>query len=395
MVLLVFYILLLLIAFPLGQLSRVPLSLNVDVTLLDIVVGLGGILWIVRQIRTKSVTMNSQTKAFLVFISLLFLSLVLQVFHLPLYQIKEGALYLFRYIVYGSLFFIVFSSSQKVKQFLLRMLLLGGGILLVTGYAQFFLYPSLRNLIYAGWDEHFYRMFGTFLDPNYFGMFLVGYMLLAVSFLLSQKKRNMRFLLGALVLATFIGIVLSYSRTALLALSVGLLVMFWKKVYTKKIIFGICFLFVIGVSVMSVVGRHAEGNDLLRITSTNARIGDAKNALIIFSQNSLFGVGFNTYRFAQYRYGFMKGSLTQEDHGASGADSSLLFVMATSGIVGAVAFLYFLYIHFHHVKKQKNRLGLSTLLAFFVGSFFVNILFYPSLLVWLWIVLGVSENTSQ
>ncbi|HXS14696.1 MAG TPA: O-antigen ligase family protein, partial [Candidatus Saccharimonadales bacterium] len=386
--------LVLVLGLPLGELSRISFNLVTAVTFLDIIIGCGSSFWIVAQIVKLKKPVSPQAKAYSIFIGVLVLSLLFQIFFLPQSQLINGALYIVRYCLYGLLFFIVVGLSPKRKKITTFLLGCAGGILLFTGFLQFFFYPALRNLYYAGWDEHFYRMFGTFLDPNFFGLFLTGYTLFLVSLFQKQKNAWLKILFGLLILASFIGIVLTYSRTALISLAIGTLIMFWKNMQSKKVLGIISGFVVVAMIIIFLVGRHSIGNNLFRVTSSDARIGDAKNALIIFSQHPILGVGFNTYRYAQYRYGFMKPSSTQPDHGASGADNSLLFVLATTGIIGFAAFLYLLFVHMRILLQKKNRLGLATICSFIIGSFFINGLFYPFILVWLWVILGLSENTS-
>lgn len=393
MVFLIYLGLVLLIGLPLGQISRLSPTLVTSFTLLDVVVCSGGVVWLLQN-RLKTLDPYTIFKSFSLFIVILGLSLGDEIFSLPQSEIQVGLLYLIRYFFYGLLFFEIY-SHKKEKMAIMNLLLVGGGILLGSGYMQFFLYPALRNLIYAGWDEHFYRMFGTFLDPNFFGMFLVCYLILVVAYLRLQKKLKGKIFFSILSLATFIAIILSYSRTALFALIVGFVIFFWEKLYAKKFFVGVVLLIFLAGGIMTLVGRKAEGNDLLRLTSTGARIGNARNALIIFSHNPILGVGFNTYRYAQYKYGFIKPSPTQQDHGGSGADTSFLFVLATSGIVGFATFVYFLFTHFRILRRQSDRLGIATFSALLVGSLFVNVLFYPSLMVWMWVILGISENNEE
>jgi O-antigen ligase len=286
-------------------------------------------------------------------------------------------------------------SSASIKQRVHQLLIGSGILLLVGGYIQFFLFPSLRGLIYFGWDEHFYRMFGTFLDPNFFGLFLALFFLYVVAQLfrlkITSKKWTFAFFFS-LATAIFIAIFLTYSRTALLALSCGVFILFWSKQFWKWI----AILLVAGVLtaylVFPVIQKQAQGNNIFRTTSTDARLGSAKNAVIIFMDNPIIGIGFNAYRYSVYRHHFQPGVSMQEDHGASGADSSLLLVLATSGIIGLFFFLLYFLSHFKILLFAKKREGLAILIALFVGSIFVNGLFYPSLLVWVWIVLGITEN---
>ena len=67
-----------------------------------------------------------------------------------------------------------------------------------------------------------------------------------------------------------------------------------------------------------------EGVKLERMSTVWARIASWKKAWEIFSDNPIIGVGFNTYRYAQ--------KASPESHAGAGSDSSILLVMATTGI---------------------------------------------------------------
>jgi O-antigen ligase len=380
-----------------AEVTRFSPFLHISFTILDVTVALGllGILGMLGRIQTRRVFISPIGKGFFFLSGFFILSLLLNAHTLSQQQLVTSFLYIVRWVVYGSLFFLIAASKDATKKRVTIFLLISGMMLLLTGYVQFFFYPALRNLLYAGWDEHFYRMFGTFLDPNFFGLFLVVFCLFVLSLFLMKKKLSMKILLGVLGLLGLLGIILTYSRTAFIALAVGLLVLFWHTISFKKVVLVVGVLILLGLGVMTFVGRRAEGNDMFRLTSSRARVGDARNALIIFSKHPLFGVGFNAYRYAQYTEGFMKESPTQEDHGGSGADNSWLFVLATTGIIGFCMYVYFWKIHLDDLRRSKNSFGLATLTALWVGSLFTNGLFYPPLLVWLWIVLATTENTLQ
>lgn len=397
MVLLIFFFLLLCVALPLGEVTRATLGLTISFTFVDLLVTGGAILWLIQQFFIMKKNPFKKSKTFLAVIGIFLLSLVLNLFTLNESQFLASGLYIVRFFCLGLLFFMVRDSSLQIKKRLQLMLFAGGSLLLASGYMQYFLYPSLRNLIYFGWDEHFYRMFGTFFDPNFFGLFLVVFFLFLLSKIFTVSVQKKYLFVGLLMLstATFIAIFLSYSRTALFALICGMIILLWNKKFWKWFWIFLIAAVIATAGLFILSTRSKDVNSFFRTTSTDARLGSAKNALTIFLDSPIYGIGFNAYRYAQYRHHFMLGSPIQEDHGASGADSSLLLVLATSGIVGLSIFLLFLWNHVRALLKTQSKLGLATFTAIFVGSFFVNGLFYPFLLVWLWMVLGLTESDEQ
>lgn len=392
---LIFSLFLFLLAFPLGEISRFTYQLTISFTLLDVVVGLGSISWLFVQIVKKNYPKSDQAKLFLAVIGVFVLSLLLNAQRLSMQQVLASGLYIVRFTAYGVLFFMFQNLNTWQRKSVKVFLFFSGLILLLGGFVQYFFYPALRNLYYSGWDEHLFRMFSTFFDPNFFGLFLAAYFLFVVFLALKQNNKVYAISLFAVALVTLVGIALTYSRTAFLAVFAGLLILFWDKVNKKNFWISLIILFAISGAILGFLSRKSEGTNLFRSVSTDARLGSAKNALVIFNDSPLFGVGFNAYRYSQYAHHFMPSNIHQEDHGASGADSSILLVLATSGIVGFLVFCAFLWSHVRSLLINSNRLGLATFVAVFVGSFFVNGLFYPSILVWLWVILGISKSGEQ
>jgi hypothetical protein len=102
----------------------------------------------------------------------------------------------------------------------------------------------------------------------------------------------------------------------------------------------------------------------------------------IVKDNFLLGVGFNTFRYVQKQYGFLEPG-QEEIHSGAGSDSSLLFVFATTGIIGF--FVYLVALLFPaleaFLRKKGNWLMVFTLIgAFLLESQFINSLFYPQIM---------------
>ena len=75
-----------------------------------------------------------------------------------------------------------------------------------------------------------------------------------------------------------------------------------------------------------------------------------------------------------------------ESHACSGSDSSLLLVLATTGVAGFLSFLFLLI----HVWRNSNSLSKTLLVATLVHSMFSNSLFYPWILGYIVIAFSLS-----
>ena len=114
-----------------------------------------------------------------------------------------------------------------------------------------------------------------------------------------------------------------------------------------------------------------------------------KNSIQIFKENPFLGIGFNLYRYKQLDYGF----ITYDElysHSSAGADSSLLFVLATTGIVGVLVYIVSFIISFFH----GDTVAKAVLPSLFVESFFINSLFYPQIMFLMFIVIFNSLRDS-
>ncbi|MDO8452568.1 MAG: O-antigen ligase family protein [bacterium] len=293
-------------------------------------------------------------------------------------------LYLARFIVYSSLYFVIdwlLKKEKDLKEKIVSGLLIVGASISIFGLLQYLLYPDIRALKEFGWDPHLYRLFGSFLDPAFTGILIVFYLLLLLSLALNHgfKKIYIPQLLVGLG-----ALYLTYSRASYLAFLAGLAAILIVK--GKKKILGVC----IGVFLFSLLllpRTEGIGTRLERVSTIVARGQNYKETLDIISKNPLFGVGFNFYRYAAGK--------NLDTHSGAGADSSLLFVFATTGIVGLLVYLAMwskiLYQAWPGRVEQRVVLFSSTI-ALLVHSNFSNTLFYPWVLVWMGILMALQTK---
>jgi putative inorganic carbon (hco3(-)) transporter len=402
MSLLKIFIFLLFLIYPLGEVARFSLGSDVAITFLDVIVGLSSFVFLLLVLLKKQTFPNtSLTKPFLIFVCIAGLSLLINSIWLKPQQLFTAFLYLLRWTSYAFLPFIFMQFSEKSKKQMLSFLFLDGLIIILLGFLQYFFYPSLQNLYYLGWDEHVGRMFSVFFDPNFAGTIFVLYFILVSGALFHfwQKKRVKPSLFACVILAlTLIAIFLTHSRSTLLMLLVSAIVFL---ILIRKKILLLLLLAIFGIILIIPPPRHyTENANLFRITSGLSRVEPALHALTIIQRNPVFGIGFNTYRYAQVRYGFTLDKTYYPSHADAGVDNSLLFVGATTGIIGLIAYLYFWitvlktsYHSFHAYKGILPAVLIASIAGLFIVSFFINALFYPACMVWIGILVGlVREN---
>jgi O-antigen ligase len=189
-----------------------------------------------------------------------------------------------------------------------------------------------------------------------------------------------------LMIIVYIVLALTYSRASWLAFFVGMTVIaFYKKSWKL-------FLFIAGILALTwflIPQPTGEGGKLTRTYTIQSRFENYQQAVKIFKEKPILGVGFNTLRYYQKKQGFLIEENWQTSQAGAGLDNSWLFVLSTSGILG---FLGYLWICFKALGKFKKPLIVASLLALFVHAFFLNSLFYPWVMAWIWILLAMESN---
>jgi len=122
-----------------------------------------------------------------------------------------------------------------------------------------------------------------------------------------------------------------------------------------------------------------EGVNLLRLFSIEQRFDNYGEGFALWRRSPLLGVGFNTLR--SVRNDFVS-------HSASGLDNSLLFVAATTGIIGLLFYLNLL----RRLWQSGGEIVKLSLIAVIVHSFFQNSLFYPLVMIWLWLLVTINPR---
>ncbi len=373
-----------------GQITSLPLFANTRITLLDISV-LIVLLYGAYESRKKRF-IPPHWAPILSFAAVALISLSLTWGYVPTYVVGGGLLYVFRWIVYAALYWV--SASAVIPAASWLALLIGSGIAVgLVGFMQYAWYPDLRNLYYLGWDPHYQRLFSTLLDPNFTGILLgiTAIMLLSVI----GKGKGAAWKLAGLAIAV-VSLILTYSRSSIAAFAAGLIVF---GILTKRVTL------VIGVTVLLAAGlmlapHTGEGQNLLRTVSSYARLGNAERALGLIREKPIMGHGFNILRFIATERSWID-ERTAPSRAGNGLDTSLLFVGATTGIIGIVIYGWLLISFLRPgIAGINGKPGVRTVAAGYLASFaallvhslFINSLFYPWVMVWMWVGFGAMER---
>jgi len=298
-----------------------------------------------------------------------------------------GFLYLLRLVSYTSFIYLswlLVKEEKSIKPLIYNSLILVVFFVSVFGWIQYLFYPDLRSLIYLGWDDHLYRLVGTFLDPGFTGI-IVTFGLLATLVKYLKTKNNFLIILFTFFLVT---LMFTYSRASYLSFISGLFIaaILLRKVKVTVII---TIVFVTGILLLPRPAGH--GVKLERTYSAVSRVENYTKTLVIWKKSPVFGVGYNNLCVAKSN---MWEEVNIDSHACSGSDSSILMLLATVGIVGLFVAISFIVRVISSLNKDSFGIGfMACFTALIIHSQFTNSIFYPWVMGWmgLLLILGLKK----
>lgn len=291
----------------------------------------------------------------------------------------SGLIYWLRFGVYS---LWVWVGYQLIRSKVIRiedwhnLLVVAGVIMLIGGVFQLIFLADLHVLEGFGFDPHVDRMTGLFLDPNFFGALLgIAWIVVLNRFLVNKDNRDLW-----LVIAIGSGIILSLSRSAYLMMVVMVVLLaLWKS--KKLLIVALIVITLVLVAVPRVSQRVVGG--LSVDASSRERIESWQKGVRIWQINPVIGIGFNNIRAVGQKNGWVKVFSSNGGNSGAGVDSSLLVVLATTGIIGLGAFGgFWLIVAKKCWNDPQSYLLLVVMVGLFMESWFVNSLFLPLVMVW-------------
>lgn len=367
------FLFLFLILFPFGQIIRIGI-----IQPLDIIVGLAAVYSVVYKLE--------KPKIFKYFENFLIIAGFSWIFGAAIFKQLEvfyGLLYFARIAAY--FYFLIYAwnfakKSRGNKNLLIDALTALAVVSAVFGWIQYFMFPNFTPFIVWGWDDHLFRLVGTFLDPTFLGMILVFGLLSSIyRYLVSHDKWTILTTIFLLVSLAF-----TYSRASYLAFLSGLLVIGLAQKKMRQIVYLILAL------VCLIIVLPTSGNKILKITrefSAIARIENYVETLKIYQTSPIFGIGYDNLCLAKAK---TVGYMDFKSHACSGSDSSLLFILTTTGMAGIIVFVYLVWNVGKSLMKKPGAVILaSSFAALLTHSLFSNSLVYPWILGWIIILTAV------
>ncbi len=320
--------------FILGQYGRVSfLNQNINIYIYEVFLAILFLMLLVRYHFAPIVSLKKQKRPFLLLLITFSASFVISIFSYGLLENIVAFLYLGRLFFYITLFYYLLSFYKEQKKHIKKQIIILGIGTSVMSILQFFFYPNLRNLMYEGWDPHQYRIFGSFLEP-YLSASFFGLSIIFVYFRVNKNKLLKYILLVVFLLFLF----LTYSRISYIAIimtTIGILI-------KEKKAFSIGFIFLFFAIMIIISPKYeSEGRKLIRTFSIVSRFENMEEGIRIWANHPILGIGYNHIRYERIR---LKIATTDDlSHAVPSFHSSFVTILATTGVVGFLSYLFFLF----------------------------------------------------
>lgn len=378
-----------LVTLVLGQLIAFSKSEGSNIYGFDLVVFLVTFIYVIYLLGINKKFVVPQPFYFLfIFLIVACISFGINSFRYDISQLLPSAFYIVRFAAY-LLFTLSIYNLVLIKKLsyyeIITSIIWSAVFIVLMGIVQLIILPDFTKLDPSlGWDPHQNRLASTFFDPNFVGAYLAISFILLIDSLFTHRRLTMWTIIALLIIS--VGIVLTFSRSAWLMTGVAIILYgFFKK--RILILVALAIMFLAYYSVPRIQTRISGTTD--PADSAQFRVQSWNNTLKIIKDYPILGVGFNTLRYVQKDYGFYNED-TYLSHAAAGSDSSILFVMATTGIVGLLIFMLGILVP---VLKTGNNLFIykTVILSLLIESQFINALFYPQIM-FLWMLLLAFAN---
>lgn len=266
---------------------------------------------------------------------------------------------------------------------------------LLPNFAQL-VYPESRE--YLDWDPQGHRLVSTILDPNFVGAMLLVVLLVQLARLSFGARER-----AAHVLLLFAALALTASRSSVLGLLVGSLVIVWVRGLRRNLVRIAAIVCVVAAPFVPALIAFAAAYHKLSIdASALMRLVAWARALAVFLDHPIVGIGFNTYGFVQRAYGW-----EATGQGGFSLEGGLLFVAVLTGIVGLALYGGMISAVLGRCRRVWSDVAASAeergmalgvaagTAALLVHSLFINSLIYPFVMELVWILWALTLPMRQ
>lgn len=388
-----------------GLLLRIPVG-GAGILATDIILPVFAFVWLfTKLVITRNFPRNSFIRPGIIFLVIALISFVLGTSELLFKEQVLSLAHLLRFaslLIWGWASTDIFRNEQNSFWKGLFWILT---IIVLLGLVQFRFIPDISSWSReGGLDPHTGRLLGTWLDPNFMAGLLGFSLPLLIARWYRSSSTRMKIILGVLIALFLYALFLTFSRSGYLASCIGLLVFFLFRDW-KIIIFGILII-ALGIATNERAQKRVGelGGTLSAIVlhetdeidpTASLRLQSWQKSFELWQKYPLLGIGYNTYRYRASE----EGIVDENYFSSGGSDSTHLTILVTTGILGFLAFMWFLgkivWINFHRFLSTRNELFLgfvAGLVTIFIHAFFVNSLLFPLIFMPLIATAGILEN---
>ncbi len=372
--------------------------------LLGIILLVGFIFYSLRTKKLVSFQFTKLNIALLLFVPLIFVSnLVSGDIINSLFSSMTFLLILIFYII-----FLNYADSFKFIKYVFVTIVASNVIVCIFSLLQFFgSHLFLTKQDYVG---DFIRVTGTAGDPNYLALYLVTSLPLCLVLINSATSKLYKYLFYASALLIFTTLLLTFSRSGLLALIIISFLYFIKLVKTNKrflkyfLIIGVIALIfsvtIIGErvsSINSLMGvRSLEDVEEIDDISLRQRFNIQIAGIKMWMQSPVFGIGINNFRDNSVEY------MPDYDKTKHVAHNTYLEILAGAGLISFVVFMYIIittYLNIKNIQRSiKDKLGLQIIEGIelsFVACIIMFIFITSYNFMYFWLMVAVVSTISS
>lgn len=418
--------LLLLLAIIVGQVVRIPIIPDSDLSLRvsDLLVTVIALWYVfisswnfIRNHQKPLVGLTKVDKLFLGFELILLLTYLLNLKNFTNDDLLTGFGYQLRIQAYLILYWVFRSFGSLVEpQKYLRYFFFATIIVAILGVIQLIFFGDFRFMADFGWDPHLGRLLSTFYDPNFVAAFLGIGIVIGLGQVLFSQPKSVKYYLALLLL--FVALYLTFSRSGIISTAIPAVILGMRKDWRAGGVI-VCIFLLMMLSPGRLGGRFADlfsgtnigatqsGQTTLVSTDDtgNQRLISWSRGLAVIRSSPLVGVGYNNFGPASVELG-VRSEREASTGAAQSTDSSLLNIWATTGIVGIGLFIALIWQILGLALRQSRHslfdsdglwrysVGISFLLIG-LDSIFINSLLYPQIMIFWLIFSALLVNKGQ
>jgi O-antigen ligase len=283
----------------------------------------------------------NHARQLVIFLFFATLSLVLSASRLDQSHLMSSFLYLARLVTYSSLIFVR-PPALRIRP----IAMISFAVFVILALAQYLLSPDMRDFYHLGFDDHYYRLVGSLLDPNFTGLLIS---VIAVIYA--------HFGVGGWWLL-ILPLSLSFSRASYLSFVAGIVYLYHQ--HSRKLVIAIISILLLGIVISPK--PFGEGVNLLRTFSITSRLESQITGLRLFADKPIFGWGYQTL-------------VTSSP--AINIDNSFIIILSTTGLLGFFFFVRFLISYFRSLSPHlRSALVMIVVHALFNNSLFMSHILY-------------------